>query len=421
MRRLQARDTAVLAVGSTVSGLLAYVFFSLVTRTLGATAAAGVSVLWTYWAAAAAVLTFPLQHWVARTVAAEDAEDDVRAALPGTVRVIALVALVAGGVAWGARNALFDRPDALFPLLVAAVTLGSGFVGLVRGVLTARRRFGAVALALVGENGVRCVVAAGLAAGGVRAPAAYGAALALGPLIGLLWPSALRLERSDVTPKPASALTFLGGVAGGSLLGQFVLTGGPIVLALTGGRPADVTALFAGLALFRAPYTMALGVVAQLTGWLTSLVVGGHDRRLARLRLRLIGAIVAGVVGAAAFGYVVGPAAVRAVFGADVMLRGAATAVLAAGSTIALANLVTTLTLIARGRGGGVLRAWVAGTAAGAVVMTLGPMAALDRVVWAFAVAELMALVVMLVEDVRGAHSAGAQPPQVTPTSPPVT
>ena len=54
------RDTSLLAVGSLVSGLLAYVFFALVTRTLGAGPAAPVAVLWAWWSFAGAAITFPV-------------------------------------------------------------------------------------------------------------------------------------------------------------------------------------------------------------------------------------------------------------------------------------------------------------------------------------------------------------------------
>src|SRR3954469_9205006 len=90
------RDTAALAAGSAVSGLLAYVFFALVTRALGAEAAAPVAVLWTYWSFAAAALTFPLQHWVVRAVVAAGGEGPVRRALPSITGLALLVALLAG-------------------------------------------------------------------------------------------------------------------------------------------------------------------------------------------------------------------------------------------------------------------------------------------------------------------------------------
>ena len=57
-----------------------------------------------------------------------------------------------------------------------------------------------------------------------------------------------------------------------------------MLLAVAGGAPAEVTALFAGLALFRAPYTLAVGLVAALTGRLTTLVVQGRRAALRRFR-----------------------------------------------------------------------------------------------------------------------------------------
>ena len=58
------RDARALAIGSAVSGLLAYLVFALTTRGLGAEQAGPVSVLWSYWAFAGAAFTFPIQHWV---------------------------------------------------------------------------------------------------------------------------------------------------------------------------------------------------------------------------------------------------------------------------------------------------------------------------------------------------------------------
>ncbi len=66
----RGRNSAALALGSAASGLLAYVVFVLITRGLGADAAAPVSVLWTHWAVAGAGFTFPLQHWITRSVVA---------------------------------------------------------------------------------------------------------------------------------------------------------------------------------------------------------------------------------------------------------------------------------------------------------------------------------------------------------------
>ncbi len=290
MARRGARDSGVLAVGAAINGLLAYVFFATVTRALGAEAAAPVSVLWAYWSFAAAALAFPLQHWAARSVTATGGEHAVRRSLPAVTAAVLTLGPLVGFLAWLAREPLFHRDDLWFPFLVALATVGSALTGLVRGMLQARERFGAVALALVLENLVRVVVSIGLAAGGNHQPAAYGLALVAGYVTALVWPWTLRMTlRGDDHESP---VVLLGGASGGQLLAQVVLTGGPVLLTLAGGGAAAVTVLFAGLALFRAPYTLAIGMVAQLTARFTTLVVERRRDALHLIRTRLVAATV---------------------------------------------------------------------------------------------------------------------------------
>src|SRR5262245_21304041 len=351
-----ARDTAALAVGSALNGVLAYVFFAIVTRELGAEASAPVSVLWAYWSLAAAALAFPLQHWAARTVAATGSDDVVRRSLPALSVVVLTIGPLVGLVAWLAREPLFHRGDLWFPVLVAAATVGSALTGLVRGMLQAHERFHAVAWALVLENLVRCVVSLGLVAAGNHDPAAYGLALIAGYVIALVWPWTLRMTRHGAVHESPFAL--LAGASGGQLLSQIVLTGGPVLLALAGGSPAQVTILFAGLALFRAPYTLSIGMVAQLTARFTALVVTGRRAAMERVRWTVVGATVVLGLLAAPVGALVGPPLLPLVFGDDIEMPGRLTAVLASGSTVAIAALVTTLLLIALGRSAGLVRAW---------------------------------------------------------------
>jgi O-antigen/teichoic acid export membrane protein len=401
------RDTTALGVGAALSGVLAYVFFALVTQVLGPVSAAPVSVLWAYWSFAGAALTFPLQHWVARSVPAHDGERSVREALPGVVLVSVGLAALAGGAAWLARDLLFHSGQPWFPVLVGAVTLGAAVMGLVRGVLAARRRFRAVAVGLVAENVVRCVAAALLVVAGVRDPVAYGLCLVAGYAAVLAWPSSFRLGRTGRPRGDESPLTFLGGAGGGQVIGQAVLTGGPVVLALAGGSARDITALFAGLALFRAPYIVALGLVSQLTGRFTTLVVRGRRDVLRRIRLWLAGLTAAAAAAAALVGAVAGPPLLRLVFGPDVTLPGHLTAVLAVGSTVAMANLVTTLVVLAHGRTAALIRAWALALAPGAVWFLAADLPALDRTSWAFLVVEAAAFGLLLREEARGTSRLG--------------
>jgi len=397
-------------VGAGVSGLLAYLFFALSTRSLGASAAAPVTLLWTYWSFSAAAVTFPLQHWIVRSVVAHG-EGSVRRTLPGVVVGVGAASLAAGLVAWVVREPLFGRADAWFPVLVASVTMGSGLTGIVRGSLSARGRNASVAAALVLENGVRCLAAAVLIAWATPSALGLGICLAAGALAHLMWPSSFRLAREMTSQPTGSRLWYLSGASAGQLMAQAVLTAGPVLLALGGGSAAQVTAVFAALALFRAPYTLAIGVVSQLTGRFTVLFLRG--RTTARRRVWL--AVVASTGTAAAFGAGVGAWAGRrllpVVFGEQVVLPAAPAALLAAGSAVAVGSLVLAVMILAQGRGVAFARAWGLAVLAGGAVFTLLAGEPLMRVCWAFLVTEVLALVALAVEERRGAPAGRNRPP----------
>lgn len=400
-----ARIAAALAAGSAFSGVLAYVFFALTTRALGAAAAAPVSVLWTYWSFSAAALTFPVQHWIARSVAAHRGEGYVRRAIPRVTLAVLLAAVLSGLLAWLGRNALFHRGDVWFPLFVACVTIGSGFLGVVRGALSARRRFVALSWALLGENAIRCVGVVCLMLASVKTSWAYGLALFAGQFVGLFWPSSLRLSRDQGRTTTDSHLAFLGGASGGQLISQVVLTGGPVVLALSGGSATEVTALFAGLALFRAPYTLALGLVAPLTGRFTRLIVEERRAALRRVRIAIVVSTVLGVALAAVIGAEAGPPLLRLIFGSQVKLDRELSMLVAVGSAVSLANLVLTVAILAQNRGLVVARVWVAGLVGGGLAFALIDEPALTRTCLTFVVAEAVAFGVALFEENRGAKT----------------
>jgi O-antigen/teichoic acid export membrane protein len=408
----RARGSAALVLGSAVSGLLAYVFFALVTRSLGAAAAAPVSVLWTYWSFAAAGVTFPVQHWIVRAVRAHGTESVVWQAFRPASTSVLVVAALSGAAAWLLRDPLFGSVGLVYPVLVLLVTIGSAFMGMVRGVLLARRRLVAVAIALVGENALRCLGAALLMAFSVQLAAAYAVALVSGQLVALAWPSTYGLgggaetrrveDGGEATEERTTWAGFLGGAGSAQLLSQAVLTGGPVVLALSGGSAAQVTALFAALALFRAPYTLTLGAIGPATGALTALVVQGRQRALVRIRLGILGVTVLGAAVALLLGALVGPALVRLVFGSDVVLSVTVSALVALGSALSLGNLALMVLVMARNRTSIAVRSWLLAVVAGGVVLVLVPLAGVGESVttsWAFVAAEAAALAGLLAGD----------------------
>ena len=405
------RDTSALLTGTAVSGLLAYAYVVLGTRIYGAVEFAPISVLWTIWAMSAAVITFPVQHWVIRTIEADGTDGTVRAARPLILAAAVLLSTTIGVIAWLARSTLFSDSGALYPVLAATIPLGSVMVGLTRGTLAARRRFTAAAAAFATENLIRVVAAVIVVLAGWGSNA-YAIALTFGFLVVVIWPSALRLTGETSGAARGRTLSFLSGVAGGTLISQVVLTGGPLILASLGGAPASVTGLFSALALFRAPYILATGLAARLTGWLTQVAIEGRQLMVRRL----MWLTVAGVMGltplAAVFGVTLGPVLVGLVFGSDVSLPSDLVGVVAAGSTVALGGLFSTLLLIALGRGGAVIFPWVGALVVGFAWAILGPGPALDRVTWAFLVAEVVAFVLMqIIVSWTGAYGRPEESP----------
>jgi O-antigen/teichoic acid export membrane protein len=400
------RDARALAIGSAVSGLLAYLVFALTTRGLGAAQAGPVSVLWSYWSFAGAAFTFPIQHWVARSVPAHG-EVSVRRSIPLLSLVILGSSLLLGGLAWLARESLFHRSDAWFPLMVAAITFGSALIGGVGGGLSARGRFVAVAWSLVAENGVRCAAAGVLLVVGDTRVVAYGLCLVAGSLVVVLWPSALRFgTEGDATGGP-HPFAFLAGASVSQLIGQVVLTGPPVLLALAGGAPGDVTTLFAALALLRAPYMLALGMVAQLTTWVTRAVVTGNLSALARMRVRLRLATLVTVALAAGGAALLGPFVLPLVFGPDVTLGSFAMALIAAGCALAVTNLVLVVSGLAQGRSSSVAWCWVGSVlAAGVTYVALTGLPLEDTVIWSFLAAETVAFALLSVVEARAPRHA---------------
>ena len=406
------RGTTALAVGAAVSGLLAYAFFATVTRRLGAGPAAPFAMLWAFWTYASAALTFPVQHWAARSVAADGGERSVRESRRALAGASAGVAVVAGAVAFAARGTLFPGGEGVFWALVAATCLGAAATGLVRGVLSARGRLGAVAVTLVAENGVRFALALALALAGVEAAWAYGLCLVAGYAGCLAWPSTWRLG-ADGAPRVGSPLAFLSSASSGQLLGHAVLTSGPVALAALGGAPVAVTSLFAGLALFRAPYTLLVGAVAGLTTTLAAHAAAGRRALLTRFGRRMLGLLGLGLPAAAGVGALAGPPLLPLVFGGDVRLGAGVCALLAVACTLAMGNLVAGVLLLALGRPASLTGGWAAALLPGALVLALGRLAggpgdATVLVSWALLAVEVAALAALAAAGARGVAAVAA-------------
>lgn len=406
-RRRIATDSTSLVLGSAVNGLAAYAFVAVGTRAYGAEVFAPVSVIWTFWALSVAAFTFPVQHWIIRVVEVEGGDASVRRTLPRLAAVAGVVAMLMLAVAFPLRQRLFGTPSLWWPVLVPIVSVGSAVVGYGRGVLASRRRFVASGIAIGAENLIRLALGAAIVALGGSVEW-FGAALAGGVLIVLFWPSTFRL---DAAPAPRHrVLEFMAGLGGGILLAQVALNAPPAVVAGIGGEAAAVTGVFATLALFRAPYLVALGFATQLTGPLTSLVLQRAEARLARIRRGVLVVGGAGGVLGAAGGWVAGPWIVDLIFGAGISPQRGIVAAISAGSLMAVGALGLILVLLARGATTAIFRSWLVALAVAVAVLLVPGAAATTRVVSAFVVTEVVALAAMALAD-RNLAAAGTAVP----------
>jgi O-antigen/teichoic acid export membrane protein len=394
------RDAIALIIGTVVNGLSVYGVAAVGTRTYGPEAFAPISVLWTFWAVAAAVLTFPLQHWVIHRIEVDGHEGGVRASYPAIGATVVLLAAVLGACAWLGRTQLFGDDRTLWPVLVALLTLVAAVTGTVRGVLAARRRFVATAVCIGGENLIRLVVGLVVVSLG-GSVASYGVALLSGGLVVTFWPSAFKLRGPRIR---VPLIGYLGGLAGGTVLAQVALTSGPAVLSAIGGGAVAVTGIFVTMALFRAPYLMSLGLANMVTGPLTALVVGGNRKKLRDL---LIGTWVVTVVVSALGGgvaYAIGPELVELIFGQQTSPSRLVVAVIAAGSFMAVGTLGLTLMAAARTKTGLVAISWVVGLAVAAIVviyLSSDPVAAVSAGFLAAQAAAMLGLAVFQLRVLR--------------------
>ncbi len=378
--------------------MAAYAFVALGTRAYGADAFSPVSVVWTFWALSVAVFTFPVQHWIIRIVKVEGGDASVRKTLPRLTAVAVVIAIVMLGVALPMRERLFGTADLWWPLLIPVVSVGSAVVGYGRGILASRNRFVATGIAIGAENAIRLLLGLLVVAVGGSIEW-FGATLAGGVLVVVFWPSSFRLSADGGTAH--KVLEFLTGLGGGILLAQVALNAPPAVIAAMGGAPAAVTGVFAALALFRAPYLVALGFATRLTGPLTGYAVRGDEATLGRIRTGLLGATAGVAVAVTAGAWFGGPWLVDAIFGAGVSPARGVVALIGGGSTLALGALGLIMLLLARDATLAILGSWSIALAVAIVFLVVGNGEPVEEVVIAFVITEVIAVAAMAAADRR--------------------
>ena len=383
-RGLRAPGTARMIAGSLIGAVLAYLFQVYGTRALGAHAFSPIALLWTSFFIVATVILIPLEQFVTREASRGRRvlrEDRLPIAL-----VIGAAALLLGGFAYLTNEAFFSG-EPVFVFQAVAVTVTYGVMQVGKGLLAGHRRFAEYGTMLAWEGVVRLVAAFAFVSLSVSAPA-LGWAMVAAPLC-VLFVRPFRYDRETVTGVTATkASGFLSSYVLGSAASQILLGAAPIGVGALGGNEALRSVVFTTFLLYRAPLTL----IYNLQGRLLSLLVrmdGKTNLRQGLTKLVGFGLALVGVAGVV--GFVVGPAVVELLFGAEFRPVAAVAALAAAG---VIAGSVTQLmgqALVASGSTGQLAGAWVGGLVAGLVTMFVVRGTPDFRVAVGFLVGELVA------------------------------
>ena len=352
LRRLAHRaslpsGTVPVAVGYAVSGLTAYAFLAITSRALGPVRYAPVSVLWTLVFVAVPGLFLPLEQEVTRAISSRrvlgiGARSVVARAGAAGVAVALVVAVAALAASGPIVSRLFDGSGLLLGGFVVAVALYVAYY-LARGVLAGSGEFGVYGVLLSAEGLARLAVVAGLAVVGVKAAGAYGLAVGLPVIAGVV--AGMGLHRRSLGGGPVAPwgeiFHAVGMLVAGALLGQSLINAGPIVVKLLSGPSEQAAAgtFLNGLVMARIPLYFFQAVQASLLPSLSANVAEGRLDEFRRRLLRLMSAVAAVAAIWSVASAVLGPAVVSRFFGAAYRLGALDMGLLAAGSGLYMVAL----------------------------------------------------------------------------------
>jgi O-antigen/teichoic acid export membrane protein len=295
----------------------------------------------------------PLEQELSRALSARRALDE--GGQPVFHRVRSLGAILAGLVA---LVIIFASPfitssyfDGNWVMLVALLAAFVGYAPahLARGICSGSGRFDDYAIVMGSDGVVRIVLCVALALIGIEAVGAYGFAVAVAPVLSVLvvWRrGALRTEPGppatwqEVTPN-------LGWLLIGTVCAAILLNAGPVTANILAepNQDAEVTAFAQGVLIARVPLFLFQAVQAALLPRLSRLAARGeYDEFRSGFKKLMVIVVAVGVLGTAG-AFVVGPAVVDIMYGAD--LSGRTLAMLALGSALYMQAIATSQAVIA--------------------------------------------------------------------------
>jgi O-antigen/teichoic acid export membrane protein len=371
-QRLELTGTWLLSAAMAAAGVLAYAFHILAARTLTTSEYGQIAALWAALFIAVVVLFRPLEQTTSRAVADRLARGQEATTVLRSVAFVYCCLLALLGIAalpaWGLlTRRLFEGTDFLTAMLVAGIA-GYGVQYVARGVLGGLRRFRGLSGIHIGDGSVRLLVALPLVAVASKDVAAAAlAAAGLGGAILPLWRCRAQIAaiREGAAGEEFHLRAALGFAAPASVIAgsdQLLVNGAPLLVIGAGGHDATKVAavVFAATMLVRVPVFLFSGVAGSILPNLARLNAADDHRRFTHTVTRVclvFAAATVAIVGGAAL---LGPAAMRLLYGPPYTAPASDLALLGLGAGCYLASATISQALLA------VARAW-----SGAVAWTV--------------------------------------------------
>src|SRR5688572_470100 len=199
------RTASLLSAGVGASGLLTYLFFSLASHNLDATAYGEIVVLWSAVFVTISVAHRPVEQMLSRTIAERRARGEgIASALRVGAAIQLSVAVALAALALALRDQLQDDllsgSETLYWVLVFSIsTFGMSYYA--RGALAGTRRFALLAALLVAESAARTAFALAVAVGVTNDQVTVALGVAAAPAVSLaVVPVGLFVLRRSAAP-----------------------------------------------------------------------------------------------------------------------------------------------------------------------------------------------------------------------------
>ena len=357
LKRYLADGTIYMVLGTLVAGLANYAYQLLGGRALGPEDFAPVSALMTIHFLTFIVVLLPVEQLIIRSISLY--EDVDRAARRAATITIGLTALAAGLLAVVGTERLFAGVEG-FIVLAAAIVLAHGWFVIGRGNLAGHRYFRSYGVASAGASLLKLAFA-GVVLLVAGTPFAVAAALVVGPLIIGAWGKRSWWSSPAPVDEEAAAGRFLSTFILAAAASQVLLLAGPLVAALLGATPREVSIIFVTFTLARVPLVFGYNLVARVLPPFTNLAKVGFDQELNWWVRRLSIGGLALAIPAGLLGALLGPEVIGLLFGEAFEPSSGFAALAAAGVMLGGASLFIGQVLVARGETGRLAAAWIAG------------------------------------------------------------